>query len=569
MSTRRFAGQTTTPGHPEFLELWESKDGANWSAGFESLGTLFPGMPAADGIANVPDFWKAEQTNLGASLLHFGNNLYWLGNYTKVGPGPGQTAFSPITPPQRFGPGAEESHGYFDESSERFIWFGSIGTGGKPPEPGVPNWDGLLTTAREVSADWGLSTAGDFHGMLRFYPVAELALLRRKLLFSSPDAFRGAAAKATVLWLPDAAGNALDIEINVTWPNGVVPRGFGSVGIRVLSSPTSAHADDGTIGRIDPPPDDSVRAGTGTAAVRLGATFDPQKHGPTVTIASAGAQASWGPAQSSPSRSCNQVAFVDTPPSANTSYWLAVGPRQNSWVDLGWCSPMLDYTGASWTGPAPQWVGYQGAGKAWLYRAGGMFKESSDPSGGQGVPYGRPFGSGSNITAIKHVAGDVVVALEFLADGVSQGKIDIPASQSAALRPAVGCVAICGSGEVATAPLPPSPPGPPPPPPPPPHGGIDIAVTSGAGGSFAMNGVALAPASSSRPMPAMLLLRVLVDRSLVEGFAQGGRATSTIPIFSVLNGTALLWTPGPGGAAGSPPPVLSVRIWSMGTGYRP
>ena len=31
--TRRFAGQTTTPGHPEYLELWESTDGANWSAG--------------------------------------------------------------------------------------------------------------------------------------------------------------------------------------------------------------------------------------------------------------------------------------------------------------------------------------------------------------------------------------------------------------------------------------------------------------------------------------------------------------------------------------------------------
>ena len=105
---------------------------------FESLGTLFPGMPVGDGIANVPDFWKAEQTNFNASLLHFGNNLYWLGTYNRSGAGPGQTAFVALTPQQSFGLGAEEGHGYFDDRSGRFIWFGCV-SGAPPPQDGVPH----------------------------------------------------------------------------------------------------------------------------------------------------------------------------------------------------------------------------------------------------------------------------------------------------------------------------------------------------------------------------------------------------------------------------------------------
>lgn len=45
-------------------------------------------------------------------------------------------------------------------------------------------------------------------------------------------------------------------------------------------------------------------------------------------------------------------------------------------------------------------------------------------------------------------------------------------------------------------------------------------ISSGAGGSFSLNGVTLAPAKSTRPRPNSLTLRVLVDRSVVEAFAQ-------------------------------------------------
>ena len=63
------------------------------------------------GIMNVPDFWKRDQTGWPVDLLHFGSDAYWLGRYTRTGPGLGQTSFVPQTPQQQFGPGAAEGHG--------------------------------------------------------------------------------------------------------------------------------------------------------------------------------------------------------------------------------------------------------------------------------------------------------------------------------------------------------------------------------------------------------------------------------------------------------------------------
>ena len=54
-------------------------------------------------------------------------------------------------------------------------------------------------------------------------------------------------------------------------------------------------------------------------------------------------------------------------------------------------------------------------------------------------------------------------------------------------------------------------------------GGTEVLISSGAGGSLSMGGVPLSRAGSARPT--MLSLRVLVDRSVVEAFAQQGRAT--------------------------------------------
>ena len=60
-----FGGQTTVcpsgdpsctqPGDkPEYLQLWASKGGADWTQGFTALGDFFPDMPRSAGIANCP-----------------------------------------------------------------------------------------------------------------------------------------------------------------------------------------------------------------------------------------------------------------------------------------------------------------------------------------------------------------------------------------------------------------------------------------------------------------------------------------------------------------------------------
>merc|ERR1712083_1018692 len=96
--------------------------------------------------------------------------------------------------------------------------------------------------------------------------------------------------------------------------------------------------------------------------------------------------------------------------------------------------------------------------------------------------------------------------------------------------------------------------------------GTEILVSSGPHGSYSMNGVPLAPTLSVRPRPEMLTLRVLVDRSIIESFAQDGRATHSQAIYVSTNKTALVWRPNSNGS-GSHVPQLSIRIWSMKTGF--
>jgi len=114
-------------------------------------------------------------------------------------------------------------------------------------------------------------------------------------------------------------------------------------------------------------------------------------------------------------------------------------------------------------------------------------------------------------------------------------------------------------------------------------------LESSAGGQ--QHGAAAALAPAGRPRPSSISLRVLVDRSIVEVFAQGGRGSLAFPIYSGANGTALLWRPPPPSsflrvqqdvhamageleeAAASTQqrqqqrPRASIRVWSMGTGY--
>jgi sucrose-6-phosphate hydrolase SacC (GH32 family) len=250
----RFAGQTTVCKTPacktraagdraEYLQLFESKAGSDWTKGFRALGNLFPGLPQ-NGILNVPDFWKREQTGFGLDFVHFGNNQYWLGAYNRTGAGFNNTAFVPSTPMQTFGHGANEGHGFYSASRQQFLWWGWVSL--RPPhEAGVPAWDSCLSLSRVVEVDHGLAPTGDFHSFLRFTPVPELATLRGKLLYQTPEptqqlpeqqATAGTGPWAgNLTWLPSAAGNCLDIEVNVSWPaDGAVPVDFGSVGIKVL-----------------------------------------------------------------------------------------------------------------------------------------------------------------------------------------------------------------------------------------------------------------------------------------------------------------------------------------------
>jgi hypothetical protein len=67
-----------------------------------------------------------------------------------------------------------------------------------------------------------------------------------------------------------------------------------------------------------------------------------------------------------------------------------------------------------------------------------------------------------------------------------------------------------------------------------------------------------------REAPGVLRLRVLVDRSVVEAFAQGGRASGVAAIYETHNGTSLIWQPSPTYAV---TPTFSVAAWPMATAY--
>ena len=82
-----------------------------------------------------------------------------------------------------------------------------------------------------MTYDGGLAAAGDWRGQLLFYPAAELASLRTRLLHQSDGAWSGTGG---AMPLPAAAGNCLDLELNVSWPGGAVPVDFGSVGVSIL-----------------------------------------------------------------------------------------------------------------------------------------------------------------------------------------------------------------------------------------------------------------------------------------------------------------------------------------------
>lgn len=113
--TWRFAGQTTvcvtvgcnnhTAGdRPTYLQLWASRAGADWTQGFDALGELFPFEPDGEpdeGIMNVPDFWKSEETGFPLDLLYFGSNAYSVARGLQLGTRAAARARLPLFPRRR------------------------------------------------------------------------------------------------------------------------------------------------------------------------------------------------------------------------------------------------------------------------------------------------------------------------------------------------------------------------------------------------------------------------------------------------------------------------------------
>ena len=447
-------------------------------------------------------------------------------------------------------------------------------------------WTMLITTYHPIqhvhTCYAGLSTIGDFHGMLRVYPLHTLELLRGKLLLNQSDVL-GRAAHPGVYALPGVRGQHLDIEINITWPDGApVPADFGSVGVRVLAGPLRAAAAREALVESTP------RVGQGE---REAAHFDPVQHGSLVhvTESASGSLATWGPVHPGVlGQSCNEVAFIGNGSAdGHDSYWVLLDPRMSVWVDVGWCSRSVDYrggrpgedrspSGSATRGPtrfvltstplpplqlpAPSCHPHPlpSTEQAWLYRASGLFKNSSEPpvppATLQGRKYGAAFSGGQNVSALR-----TPHSLEFFLDGRSQGKIPIDGLPA----DVVGCVAVCGGGSIVTGSVPFNPS----PSPAPPASGSEFVITSGKDGAFALNRVPLAPAGSSRPRPNVLTLRVLVDGCAVEAFAQGGRATEARMACSSGADSALVWRDGGVGEEAGTVPQFSVKVWSMNSAW--
>jgi sucrose-6-phosphate hydrolase SacC (GH32 family) len=128
-----------------------------------------------------------------------------------VGPGVGQTTFQPITPQQQLAHGAACGHGFYDNVTQSFVWYGWV-PGQPPPEPGVPSWDSSLTLSRKLEADWALSPNGEFNGTITQYPVDAYTSLRGKTLFTSGNAWPVGQPHGE-FWLPAASGDCIDLEV--------------------------------------------------------------------------------------------------------------------------------------------------------------------------------------------------------------------------------------------------------------------------------------------------------------------------------------------------------------------
>lgn len=269
-----FIGQTTV-GTGVLLTTWASREGSNWTAGFDYVGSFFPGTGDArcPGTASLPSHSflpldsrvRLESTHCGpcrsagagcggccpsfangrtfssntsaSHLLYTCSNQYWLGSYqpSTGSSSTGAQAFVPGGVPQTFDAGGQAmaSKGFWapDGRYLHFTWV--IGTDdhavASRRNPGsAGTWDSMLSVPRELTVDEELDTA-------ILTPAQEVTALRSELLYSNASTTpipRG------VFPLPGAHGDALDIEVNFTWEGNVAA---GSVaGVQVLTGPGEA-----------------------------------------------------------------------------------------------------------------------------------------------------------------------------------------------------------------------------------------------------------------------------------------------------------------------------------------
>lgn len=189
---------------------------------------------------------------------------------------------------------------------------------------------------------------------------------------------------------------------------------------------------------------------------------------------------------------CDKIVLLtNASASPGGSAWHSTVYQSDGWVDIGFCSPDISLEG-------PAWAGFQ-TGKAWLYRSAGAGSSGSPYHGGlfkaakndnlQGTPYGRKYGRGDNISAIRYNA----TTLEFAVNGQSQGIITLDNKDPAMPSNAVGCASMCRRTNEAPAilsllPGPVPPPVPPPPPPIPKAVRLAQCISSSKNGSaFATN----------------------------------------------------------------------------------
>lgn len=179
-------------------------------------------------------------------------------------------------------------------------------------------------------------------------------------------------------------------------------------------------------------------------------------HAASIEVGNSSAVATWSTASV-----CDAVALVTSRPSTaevsisgspartdsegTSEFWVAI-VDSTQFIDIGFCVASLDKSGHIW-------AGHQ-SGQAFLYRSSGLFADSyvtasrhcgKGTTCGQGIAYGKPFGdqrgSFSNITARRLSS----TQLEFLLNGVSQGKVNTTQPLPTDL---VGCVSACPTRDV-------------------------------------------------------------------------------------------------------------------------